>query len=160
MTRQTFKQRLFAKIKLPDGPDGCWVWGAARTADGYGVIRRTDGESRLAHRAVFELYFGPIPSGRHLDHLCYTPSCVNPAHLRIATPKQNQENRSALQRNNRSGAQGVHWSSTEGRWVARVKHEGRMHSAGRHKTLEAAESAARALRLSLFTHNEKDRAHV
>lgn len=34
-----------------------------------------------AHRAVYETFVGDIPDGMVLDHLCRTPSCVNPDHL-------------------------------------------------------------------------------
>ena len=32
---------------------------------------------------------GPIPFGMVLDHVCRTPNCVNPAHLRVVTRRQN-----------------------------------------------------------------------
>jgi hypothetical protein len=42
-----------------------------------------------AHRVAYELLVGPIPDGMHLDHLCRTPACVNPAHLEPVTPRVN-----------------------------------------------------------------------
>jgi hypothetical protein len=35
----------------------------------------------MAHRIVYEMHRGPIPSGLVLDHLCRTAACVNPWHL-------------------------------------------------------------------------------
>jgi hypothetical protein len=72
---------------LPES--GCWIWmGALTKENGYGYV--WDGVATSgAHRAFFAAYHGPIPSGMHLDHICRTPSCVNPDHLRTVTPREN-----------------------------------------------------------------------
>ena len=64
--------------KFTFDPDGCWRWTAARFRKGYGMLRR-DGKNHYAHRLVYELIVGPIPTGLQLDHLCRIPECVNPA---------------------------------------------------------------------------------
>lgn len=72
---------------------GCWI----RTAyvhpnTGYTRIPRTvAGRTRhyLAHRVVYVHYFGPIPDGLTIDHLCERPACVNPKHLVAVTHRQN-----------------------------------------------------------------------
>lgn len=43
----------------------------------------------LAHRAAYVLYKASIPAGYTLDHRCDTPACVNPAHLAVATHREN-----------------------------------------------------------------------
>lgn len=69
-----------------DAQTGCWIW--QRTLiHGYGQVRR--GKTHLAHRYIYEQLVGPIPDGMHLDHLCRTPACVNPAHLEPVTPVEN-----------------------------------------------------------------------
>src|SRR6202035_217120 len=42
-----------------------------------------------AHRLYWEQEHGEIPQGRHIDHLCRVPACVNPAHMEVVTPAEN-----------------------------------------------------------------------
>ena len=164
MTRQTFEQRLFAKIKIdPTDPDGCWVWTGGTNSKGYGRVwdgTFTDaGNPRLTlpYHATYEMYRGPIPAGMILDHICHTPRCVNPEHLRATTPKENQENRAGANKNSSSGVLGVHWQKHRGRWRVKVQHNGLTHHGGYFDSLDEAAEAARALRNRLFTHNNGDR---
>ena len=66
---------------------GCWDW-VGSTAKGYGAIR-LNGRLTAAHRWVYEMHKGPIPTGLELDHLCRNPTCVNPAHLEPVTHRTN-----------------------------------------------------------------------
>lgn len=67
----------------------CWIWtltpsdwGYARGAvPGFGFVR--------VHRAAYELAFGPIPKGLHIDHLCRQRLCCNPDHLEAVTQAEN-----------------------------------------------------------------------
>lgn len=81
------------------GSDECWPWLGTILADGYAVIK-LHGKMPKAHRVVYRLAIGPIPDGLQLDHLCHTDQCklgkkcphrrcVNPAHLKPATAKEN-----------------------------------------------------------------------
>ena len=64
-------------------PDGCWIWQGCRDEYGYGEIGMGGdaGPTRKVHRVTYEHFVGPIPDGLTIDHLCRTPSCVNPEHL-------------------------------------------------------------------------------
>jgi hypothetical protein len=41
------------------------------------------------HRLTYQLANGPVPDDLHIDHLCRSPSCINPAHLEPVTPREN-----------------------------------------------------------------------
>lgn len=78
--------RFWEKVDVR-GPDECWIWQASRDGCGYGMFKSE--RSTRAHQWAYMSTVGPIPEGLVLDHLCRTPSCVNPAHLE---PVTNQEN--------------------------------------------------------------------
>jgi hypothetical protein len=83
MVWSTFIDRFEAKF-IPEPMSGCWLWIGATDENGYGRFGDwQDGRTRmfLPHRISYELHVGPIPDGLVLDHLCRTPSCVNPDHL-------------------------------------------------------------------------------
>lgn len=57
-------------------PNGCWLWIGSVTDQGYGTYDCTP-----AHRLVYEILVGQIPSMHVLHHECEQRRCVNPAHL-------------------------------------------------------------------------------
>ena len=134
----------------------CWLWTRSKNDKGYGQFWN-GGKLRKVHRVAYELAYGPIPEGMEIDHTCHTPACVRPEHLRPATHKQNQENRAGAQANSKSGVRGVHWAAREGKWRAKVVHNGQYFNLGYFATVEEAGDAARAKRLKLYTHNDVDR---
>ena len=69
---------------LVERTETCWLWTGRIGKGGYGRLG-----PRLAHRAAYELFVGPVPQGFELDHLCRTPNCVNPQHLEPVTPEEN-----------------------------------------------------------------------
>jgi hypothetical protein len=56
--------------------------------DGYPKISLR-GKMRLGSHVVFELYYGGIPAGHEVDHICHVRRCVEPTHLRALTHRQN-----------------------------------------------------------------------
>lgn len=80
--------------KVVRGP-GCWTWTAAHfKKTGYALICMKDPRDgvwrpTVAHRVSYELFVGPIPEGKVLDHLCRNRGCVNPAHLDLVQQQEN-----------------------------------------------------------------------
>jgi hypothetical protein len=83
---RTLWERIGPRIEIDDS--GCWIWTGSKNSLGYGEISYRGSKWR-AHRAAYTALVGPIPDGLVLDHLCRTPSCVNPAHLEPVTQAEN-----------------------------------------------------------------------
>jgi hypothetical protein len=66
----------------------CWLWIGVMGSNGYGRFW-AKGKLWLAHRFAFMLSGQLIPQGMVLDHICRCRGCVNPAHLRVLTSKEN-----------------------------------------------------------------------
>jgi hypothetical protein len=86
--RRPFEDRFWEKVKKL-GDDDCWEWQAARNAKGYGRLTSGRGVHLKAHRVAFVLFGGVIPDNLFVLHTCDNPSCCNPGHLFVGTPKDN-----------------------------------------------------------------------
>lgn len=139
---------------MPNMSTPCWMWTGTGAKNGdYGYFRM-NGRMLMAHRFACDLTGNQL--GEMLaDHICHNPPCVNPAHLRPTTPKQNVENRLGAQRNNKIGVRGVHKMGNKFR--AYVWNKGKHIHLGLFTTIEEAGEVARLKRLELFTHNDADR---
>lgn len=71
------------------GPDECWPWKGGTYNAGYGS-HSWRGKKRGANRVAWEIANGRnAPDDLDVLHSCDTPLCVNPAHLRLGTHKEN-----------------------------------------------------------------------
>lgn len=93
--------KLFARFMKRVRITGtCWLW----IESGSGKWRRYGsfsiaGQRHAAHRASYEMFCGPIPTGLHILHSCDVGMCVNPAHLRTGTHTDNMRDMAAKKRN-------------------------------------------------------------
>lgn len=76
--RKRIIERLNKKIVRQDS--GCAFWTGCLNACGYGTVG-VDGKTKLVHRVIYELYFGPIPEGMVIAHKCDQPACCEITHL-------------------------------------------------------------------------------
>ncbi len=85
---KTLRHRLLSRTAIGDG---CWEWAGARVAGGHGVIGRPGrgNGNVLTHRAMYELFVGPIPDGMCVCHKCDNPPCVRPSHMFLGTRGDN-----------------------------------------------------------------------
>jgi HNH endonuclease/AP2 domain len=148
--------RLWSKVDMSGGPDSCWPWTGTLDGKGYGRFRLNSQTGRKAHRVAYELATGDELGNLQIDHTCFNRSCCNPAHLRPATNKQNQENHRGPRANSRSGSRGVTLRPS-GRWVARVGNNYQQITVGTFDTESEAAEAARLARIKLHTYNDFDR---
>lgn len=91
MRRTSNEQKVLDHISM-EPMSGCWIWTGALSRDGYSFVRYwLKGYSVVgsAHRLAYELFRGPIPEDRELDHLCRVRCCVNPWHREIVTDQVN-----------------------------------------------------------------------
>ena len=85
-------QSFFRETVLPFTGDECLIWPYVRGGAGYYGQLRRDGRMQHVHRLACEAIYGPPPTSKHeAAHNCGKgrTGCVNPRHVRWATPAEN-----------------------------------------------------------------------
>lgn len=93
--REPASHRFLAELLVAEPTDECIPWPCCPSTDGYGKVKY-GGKHYPANRLVCLLAHGEPPSPIHLAaHSCGKghEGCVNPRHLRWATPAENQADR-------------------------------------------------------------------
>jgi predicted XRE-type DNA-binding protein len=121
MTIERVIVRFFAKVKMPSGGFGCWIWTAKKNAGGYGLFTLNN-RSTLAHRVSFLLFFGreiaknsESINDMYLMHKCDTPPCVNPWHLDLGDAEENNADMRRKGRARFVGGLGKNFGENNGR---------------------------------------------
>lgn len=77
----------FQSRYIVDVLTGCWIWqgGSIPSPSGpYGMFH-WNGKQGYAHRFAYEVWRGPVPAGKTVDHRCENTICCNPFHLEAVT---------------------------------------------------------------------------
>lgn len=87
MQRANTREDFWPRAKFSPAT-GCFEWQALRNSYGYGLFNYK-GKLWIAHRLALQFSGVELKEGLTVDHICRNRLCVNPAHLRQVTSKEN-----------------------------------------------------------------------
>lgn len=99
--------RKYSLPRAKKSTNGCWEATGHKDKDGYARFM-VDGKPVVGTRHVWASLYGPISGRLVVCHRCDNPTCLNPAHLFLASTAENIADRNSKSRQ----AKGVtHWAS-------------------------------------------------
>ena len=116
----------------------------------HGYVRSTTANMFL-HRLIMD-----CPEEMVIDHINHDPLDNRKENLRVCTQQQNCMNRSKTSKNT-SGTVGVCWHKGIGKWVARIKINGKYKSLGSYNDLENAIQARKNAEIEYFGEYRNER---
>ena len=88
MPRRTNTLQSIKSHSIRDDESGCLLYMGYLDKDGYPNIQIQGKMYRRSH-IVYRQYYGDIPEGHEIDHICYVRHCLEPTHLRALTHREN-----------------------------------------------------------------------
>lgn len=79
----------FIEAALSSDTDGCIEWPWGRNAYGYGVMGWGAERVIVSRHVCIRAKGAPPIKKAHAAHHCGNPACINPGHIRWATPAEN-----------------------------------------------------------------------
>lgn len=99
MFDEKFKINFSKKLKIIH-EDLCWEWTGWKNEKGYGRLRYK-GKHWFAHRASYAIAYNKVFEPLEIVmHICNNPKCCNPAHLKLGTVLENNQQKIAENRHN------------------------------------------------------------
>lgn len=104
------------------------------------IVIRIHGKDYKAHRLAWLLTYGKWPDDM-IDHIDGNPLNNKIDNLRDVSAHINQQNRKVAQKDNRLGILGVYCDKNTGKYIAKIKVNGKSKRIGSFSSIEKAEIA-------------------
>jgi hypothetical protein len=142
---RSLEERFWPKVDIREG-DECWPWLGYVSPVGYGRVYVSPGHHDNAHRVSYALEHGD-PGELHVLHSCDNKLCVNPAHLRAGTHRDNMLDVSLRKRT--ANARKTHCKRGHEFTLENTAPNGPIAAGGRGRSCRTCDNARRRVRRRL-----------
>lgn len=116
------------------------------------------GKKYKAHRLIWCMVYGAIPSDMQVDHINHIRHDNRLENLRLVSQSENERNAS-IRKDNGAGRTGVRWHETQLRWHAFIRHEGKQKHLGSFKEFSDAVNARKLAEIKFGYHKNHGKQH-